>query len=124
MRSLARIGWSEGMFLKPQHFQHADLFQDAFGICKDTGATSCGTDGKCDGNGACRKYAVDTVCGAEMCVGGAYTPPPTCNASGQCIPPTSQTCFPYACNGPKCFTSCTQTGGQCGGTGWILSHPA
>ena len=27
--TMARIGWSEGMFLKPQHFQHADLFQDA-----------------------------------------------------------------------------------------------
>src|SRR5262245_38263729 len=29
MRPFARIGWSEGMLLKPQHFQHADLFQDA-----------------------------------------------------------------------------------------------
>lgn len=28
MRTLAPMGWSEGMFLKPQHFQQADRFQD------------------------------------------------------------------------------------------------
>jgi len=89
---------------------------DPHGQCKDQGAASCGTDSKCDGNGACRKYPVDMVCGQETCVGGAYTPPSTCNASGQCIPPGGQSCFPYACNGSKCFTSCTQTAGQCGGT--------
>jgi type VI secretion system protein ImpJ len=29
MRTLAPVGWTEGMFLKPHHFQHADLFHDA-----------------------------------------------------------------------------------------------
>lgn len=29
MKTLAPISWSEGMFLKPHHFQQADLFQDA-----------------------------------------------------------------------------------------------
>ena len=29
MRVLAPVSWSEGMFLKPHHFQQADLFQDA-----------------------------------------------------------------------------------------------
>ena len=29
MRTLVPVGWSEGMFLKPHHFQQADLYQDA-----------------------------------------------------------------------------------------------
>ncbi len=29
MKTLAPIGWTEGMFLKPHHFQQSDLFQDA-----------------------------------------------------------------------------------------------
>lgn len=29
MRSLAPVRWGEGMFLKPHHFQQADLYQDA-----------------------------------------------------------------------------------------------
>lgn len=29
MKTLTPIGWSEGMFLKPHHFQQSDLYQDA-----------------------------------------------------------------------------------------------
>jgi type VI secretion system protein ImpJ len=29
MKTLAPVSWSEGMFLKPHHFQQADLYQDA-----------------------------------------------------------------------------------------------
>src|SRR4029450_13491769 len=29
MKTLAPVSWTEGMFLKPHHFQQSDLFQDA-----------------------------------------------------------------------------------------------
>ena len=34
-------------------------------VCKDQGRDPCGTDGRCDGAGGCRKYAVGTVCAAR-----------------------------------------------------------
>lgn len=80
--------------------------------CKDTGVASCGTDGKCDGSGACRRYGGDTLCSSEICNSGSYTPPAMCSASGQCLAPSSRSCFPYVCNGSRCFTSCTQNS-QC-----------
>jgi len=81
--------------------------------CEDLGRTSCGTNGVCDGIGACQKYPVGYVCGQDACVLGAHTPPAACNASGQCVTPPSQTCFPYVCNGQVCYKSCTSDNSQC-----------
>jgi hypothetical protein len=79
-------------------------------VCKDQGAPSCGTDGKCDGAGGCRKYAVGTVCTGEKCAANIYTGASTCNATGQCVAPASRPCAPFACNGAtKCFNACTST---------------
>ena len=80
---------------------------DNHAICKDQGATSCGTNGRCDGAGGCAKYAVNTVCGAEKCANNIYTGPPTCNTTGQCVAPATRVCTPFACNGTKCADSCT-----------------
>ena len=81
--------------------------------CSDAGKASCGTNGMCDGSGACQKYPVGFVCGQDTCVLGAHTPPATCNAAGQCVTPPSQTCFPYACNGQVCYRSCTSGNTEC-----------
>jgi hypothetical protein len=80
---------------------------DARGQCVDHGAASCGTDGFCDGAGACRKYAVGTACAAEHCESNVYTPGATCNTTGQCAAPATIGCAPYACNGARCWGSCT-----------------
>jgi len=80
--------------------------------CKDTGAASCGTDGTCDGSGACRQYGTDTMCAPETCTAGSYTAASTCSEGGQCLPPPSRTCYPFACNGSHCFDVCTQNS-QC-----------
>ena len=42
---------------------------DPHAVCKDLTAAMCATDGKCDGAGACRKYAVGTVCAARELLG-------------------------------------------------------
>jgi len=79
---------------------------DPHGFCANRGAASCGTNGKCDGSGGCAVYAPGTVCANETCAGGAYTPPSSCNAEGQCVAPDPLPCFPFACNGTRCFTNC------------------
>lgn len=76
--------------------------------CTDDGTASCGHDGLCDGKGACQLYAVGTACGSASCKQGASTAASICNQAGQCVAPPSQTCSPYVCNGPTCFTSCTR----------------
>ena len=81
-------------------------------VCVDMTVATCGTDGRCDGTGACRRYAPETVCGPETCVSDVYTGPSTCNDSGQCIKPPANPCNPYHCNATKCFGSCT-TSAQC-----------
>ena len=85
---------------------------DPRAMCAVQPASTCGTNGKCDGSGGCQKYPVNTVCAAETCVSSVYTPASMCNASGQCVAPDSLPCAPYTCNANKCFTGCTATA-QC-----------
>jgi len=80
---------------------------DPRAICVDMSAASCGTDGKCDSTGGCRKYATGTVCATETCAGDVYTGQSTCNASGQCIKPSAQACNPYHCNASTCYNACS-----------------
>jgi hypothetical protein len=80
---------------------------DTKGVCSDQGATTCGTNGRCDGSGNCQKYKEGTVCAPETCSGNVYTPASTCSATGQCTPPDSLPCAPYTCNGTACFNACT-----------------
>jgi hypothetical protein len=58
--------------------------------CKDEGSPKCGTDGTCDGAGACRKYTATTGCTPRAC-----TTDTEC-ASGFC---TDGVCCDKRCNG-------------------------
>ena len=60
--------------------------QDPLGQCADEGAATCGLDGQCDGTGACRKYAVTTMCGTDSCSAGAERVGRRCDATGTCAP--------------------------------------
>ncbi len=80
---------------------------DPHGVCKDVTAAMCGTDGKCDGAGACRKYPVGTVCAPESCSGSSYTAQWTCSSSGTCTQPNATTCGPYQCNSSACYAACS-----------------
>ena len=57
--------------------------QDPLDQCPDTGAASCGTDGTCDGAGACRFYAKGTTCRA---IAGACDVAETCAGGGAPCP--------------------------------------
>lgn len=81
---------------------------DPDGECADQGSSTCGTDGVCDGAGACRKYAVGTVCKLGSCAGSTLTNPSTCSATGQCQPNGSTACAPYLCgSATTCGTTCS-----------------
>jgi hypothetical protein len=83
---------------------------DSKGVCTDQGATTCGTNGRCDGSGSCQSYKPGTVCAPESCSSNVYTPASTCTATGQCAPPDSLPCAPYVCNGNTCFNACAMDG--------------
>jgi hypothetical protein len=80
---------------------------DPQGECADQGATSCGTNGACNGAGACQKYAAGTACGAASCSGTVLTNANFCNGTGSCSNNGTTNCAPYACVGAACNTFCT-----------------
>lgn len=80
---------------------------DTTRICADQGAASCGQNGRCDGTGACQRYATGTVCRGESCDGATnrFTAAGTCT-SGACAIPAPRTCVPYKCAANRCASSC------------------
>jgi hypothetical protein len=81
---------------------------DPRATCVDERPESCGTDGRCDGLGACRKYRVGTFCAPQHCDLSSYTGPSVCTSTGACMPPAPRPCTPFACNGDICYEACTQ----------------
>jgi hypothetical protein len=61
------------------------------GLCAVDAAT-CGRDGTCDGNGACRFVTAGTSCGSASCANAQLSPAPTCNGGGACGTPTPGAC--------------------------------
>jgi hypothetical protein len=77
-------------------------------ICLDEGASTCGTDGRCDGNGACQRYQDDTVCAGARCDAATNTETraSVCQ-DGTCVTPLPLTCAPYVgCMGKACRGVC------------------
>ena len=78
--------------------------------CADMGPASCGTDGLCDGNGACHRYDASTSCAAPTCPANQSTlvTGRTCDGRGTCLPASNIACAPYVCNGSTaCRAACT-----------------
>jgi hypothetical protein len=103
---------------------------DPLAQCADQGPTTCGTDGLCDGAGACRQYSGATTCADATCTGSTATPSRSCNGAGVCLMALPVSCAPYLCGaGGACRTCCASdadcvapnvcTGTTCGppGTG-------
>ena len=80
---------------------------DLRGICVDQGATTCGTDGRCDGAGACLSYRLGTWCSAATCVGDQFTTEGTSSGHGACVT-TVMSCAPFGCRTdvPRCHSNC------------------
>jgi hypothetical protein len=89
---------------------------DPSSTCKDAGPQSCGSDGTCNGKGACRQYAAGTKCADARCTNGSVTDIGTCNGTGMCRTPPARSCGGFACDpgGPRCLASC-QADNQCVG---------
>jgi hypothetical protein len=98
--------------------------QDPLNQCTDSGAASCGTNGSCNGNGACQLYANGTQCLAQACSGSTLSAARTCDGAGTCRAATTSSCNPYVCGTTACKTTCTSntdclspnvcTGATCG----------
>jgi hypothetical protein len=85
----------------------AEVGTDPRDECPTEGVPSCGTDGVCDGAGACRKYPTGIVCRAATCTGSTQTLAGRCDGLGSCQASTEQTCAPYACGaGGACLIAC------------------
>ncbi len=75
-------------------------------ICPDQGAASCGTNGRCDGQGGCASYANGTICQAESCDASANRYAIGTCLNGACAT-TTRSCTPNRCNGNQCGQRCT-----------------
>jgi hypothetical protein len=74
--------------------------------CTQQAAATCGTNGFCDGSGACQLYAAGTQCAAPFCQGTVAVGPATCNGLGTCPAQVSTNCAPYNCSAGACRTTC------------------
>lgn len=81
---------------------------DPRGLCVDQGPVSCGSDGTCDGVGACARYPAGTACAASSCTGILWSSARTCDGLGTCGAGTAVSCVPYGCDsgGGRCNAGC------------------
>jgi hypothetical protein len=89
--------------------------------CATQMASTCGTTGVCDGNNACAKHPMGTVCVAQSCMVSTQTNADTCDGNGTCNDNGTSDCAPYTCGATGCKTACAtdtdcSTGNYCSGT--------
>ena len=86
-------------------------------LCADQGASSCGYDGTCDGNGGCRRYAAGVSCKTASCQTSKYVPASACDGQGACVAASPVDCTPYICDAtgatPACLSTCQAAGNDC-----------
>lgn len=78
--------------------------------CETEAPKSCGSDGTCDGAGACRKYGKNQVCEEASCSGSDYLASATCDGSGTCAKQPAVSCGQYPCSVEGCETPCSKDG--------------
>jgi hypothetical protein len=87
---------------------------DTGNACAATARATCGADGTCDGEGACRLWPVGTSCAAPVCsADGTTLLNRACNGSGICQD-NPKKCGDYVCSGTACKTTC-RTDADCSG---------
>jgi subtilisin-like proprotein convertase family protein len=88
---------------------------DPLNECATTSQDTCGLDGTCDGEAACRFWLPATVCVQQSCM----SPPEgsgmldyqfntdMCDGAGTCVDNDTTACYPFRCDGDwGCFTAC------------------
>ena len=66
------------------------------------GAATCGTNGNCDGAGACELYGVATTCAPASCAGTTVVQARHCDGTGTCLAATISACAPQLCAAGAC----------------------
>jgi hypothetical protein len=80
--------------------------QDPRNVCAADN-TPCGTDGQCNGMGACRRQPAGTMCRAAACNGPMQLVLASrCDGNGNCVAGATQTCAPHLCANNACATTC------------------
>ncbi len=76
--------------------------------CSEQAPESCGTTGRCDGEGECAVYGTDVECREASCSGGEVTSAGQCDGAQSCSSPETTSCEPYACaaDAPECRETC------------------
>jgi hypothetical protein len=106
-------------------------------VCTDQGAASCGTNGRCDGQGGCQRYPNGTTCREQTCnpATNEWTADGVC-LGGACAVPEARPCSPFTCSGNRCGSACGSNsecaapnvcaGGSCGQQpiGSLCAHDA
>jgi PA14 domain len=88
-------------------FVPAGVAPDPATICKVMDASTCQTDGTCDGAGGCRVHPAGKVCVAATCSTATLHAASACDGKGHCQTPASVTCGGYTCaTALACRTSC------------------
>ena len=76
--------------------------------CELTPIGNCGTDGTCDGAGACRLWPAGTPCRPATCESSLFTLPAGCSGSGECSADAPVSCGNYVClQGSGCYSRCS-----------------
>ena len=88
--------------------------QDAKDECDQSVPMMCGSDGTCDGDGACRFWSDATQCGDQGCSGSQLAGMDYCNGLGACVDTPAASCCPYKCAVDSCKTSCSVNADCCG----------
>jgi len=87
--------------------------------CEQQEVSSCGLDGKCDGQGSCALYADGTACGlGDVCSGGECTKASgTCDENGAAVDVdgTIHDCLGYRCQAGGCIAVCRSNRDCAGG---------
>jgi hypothetical protein len=79
--------------------------------CDIDPVATCGRDGSCDGQGACRRYAPGVQCKPGSCTGSMETEASTCNASGLCQTGATKMCQGgHTCMNGSCASMCNLDG--------------
>jgi hypothetical protein len=86
--------------------------------CPTQPQETCSFDGTCDGQGGCRLWPQNSVCGVGHCDGDAVVGVSVCDGAGHCKLGPTRICAPYSCDPAAglCNSRCS-TDAECSGSG-------
>jgi len=85
-----------------------DSGDDPLDDCAVSAEETCGTNGVCDGSGACLNWPAGIICVPSICTNGLLEPADLCDGAGACINTAEIDCSGYVClSAEACRTDCS-----------------